>query len=255
MKTCSQPVLGFVLLLALSVFLNGCGKPSVRGPALNVEAELTNVHSAPLVASSQTVRYDARQGSKVRIEGTSTMHDWQVEGTLIGGFIETGPGFPTEPGQTVPLGKVQARANAMIPVRSLKSLQKDGKPYSDAMDEIMWDKLKVMEQPRIYFYLSELSITGLPQTKEGPYACEAKGTLVAAGVTNSVTFPATVLPGAERSLKVTGSLATKMTAFGITPPAPKLLPIKTGDDVKLFFEWMLAVKPPAQPAINSPEKK
>ena len=88
-------------------------------------------------------RFIARSGSRVRIEGTSNIiHDWQVESPFIGGFLEVGPGFPVEPGQTLEPGPVQAQAEVFIPVRSLKSVEKDGRPYSDRMDEIMYESLR-----------------------------------------------------------------------------------------------------------------
>jgi hypothetical protein len=44
-------------------------------------------------------------------------------------------------------------------------------------------------------------------------------------------------------LKATGSTNVKMTDFGIQPPSPKMTGglIKTGDDVKITFEWLLAL--------------
>src|SRR5712671_5523933 len=87
-------------------------------------------------AADTMTRFDSRSGSKVRIEGTSSIHDWQIEGKIIGGFIEAGANFPSEPGQTVQPGKAEAKVEAFIPVRSLSSIEKDGKPYSTHMDDI-----------------------------------------------------------------------------------------------------------------------
>jgi hypothetical protein len=36
---------------------------------------------------------------------------------------------------------------------------------------------------------------------------------------------------------VKGVLDTKMSDFGIQPPAPAGTPIKTADEVKVTFEW------------------
>jgi hypothetical protein len=43
-----------------------------------------------------------------------------------------------------------------------------------------------------------------------------------------------------------------MTDFKIDPPAPKIAlgMIKTGDDVKLIFEWMVAQKPASSAAAS-----
>ena len=55
-------------------------------------------------AADEMTRLDARSGSKMRMEGTSTLHDWQVESPIITGYIEVGPNFPMEPGQAATAG-------------------------------------------------------------------------------------------------------------------------------------------------------
>jgi hypothetical protein len=198
--------------------------------------------------AAELTRYNAKPGNlKMRMEGTSNIHDWQVEGGLIGGYLEVGPGFPVEPGQAAAPGKVEARGEAFVPVRSLFSIEKDGKKYSDKMDEVMYDKLKASDNPRIVFKLTELTLKEPAKSKDAPYVFEAKGDLVVAGVTKSITMPINVLPLGEKKIKLTGTTTVKMTDFKIEPPAPKIAlgMIKTGDDVKLIFEWMVAQKPAA----------
>ena len=201
-----------------------------------------------LQSADQITRLDSKPGQhKVRIEGTSTLHDWQVEGTVIGGRIEAGPGFPTEPGQEVKPGKVDARVEAFIPVRSLHSVNKDGTPYKDTMDQTMWDNLKQPTYPRIFFYLSELTLKEAPKTKDLPYTFDAKGDLVVAGVTNKISMLINATPLGGKIVKITGNTPVKMTDFGIKPEKIGLgiVSIKTADDVKLFFEWTVFQKPAA----------
>ena len=203
-----------------------------------------------LQAADQKTTYAARSGSKMRIEGTSNVHDWQVEGSIIGGFMEVGPGFPAEPGQTAVPGKIEAKAEAFISARSLRSIEKDGRPYSDAMDGIMYEKLKASEDPatkkvpypRIEYRLSELVLKESPKAKEGPYVFDTKGDLMVAGVSKTISMVVNVTPMADKKVKISGTTTIKMTDFKIDPPAPKIALglIKTGDDVKLIFEWMLA---------------
>ncbi len=236
--------------VALACLLAGCSKP--RGPEITMaDVELTN---APV--STSLARFEARPGSKMRIEGTANMiHTrWFVEGGIIGGYVEAGANFPTEPGQTVAPGKVTATAEVFIPVRSLKSVE-DGKPYSDSMDGIMYDKLKAAADPkaRISYRVTELTLKEASRTKDGPYLFDAKGELAVAGVTNVVPLVVNVTPLGDRRLKISGSTAVKMTDFKIQPPAPTVLGglLKTGDEVKLSFDWMVAQKAPAA-ATNSP---
>lgn len=201
-----------------------------------------------LTAAAQTTRFDSKPGSlKVRIEGTSNIHDWQVEGKLIGGYMEVGPGFPVEPGQPATPGKVPAKVEAFIPVRSMASVEKDGKPYSTKMDDIMYEKLKAQQFPRIFYRLTELTLKEPAKSKDAPYVFDAKGELAVAGVTNVISMPVNITPLGENRLRITGSVSVKMTDFKIEPPAPALAlgMIKTGDDVKLIFDWTVAQRKPA----------
>jgi hypothetical protein len=198
---------------------------------------------------AEAAKYFARSGSKMRIEGTSNIHDWQVESTLIGGSLEAGENFPTEPGQTVKPGKVEAKADTFVSVMSLKSVEKDGSPYSDKMDEIMYEKLKAQETKKITFHLTELTLKEVAKSKDDPYLLEAKGELAVAGLTNVVTMPVKVIPAADKSMKISGGPMTlKMTDFKIDPPAPKIALglIKTGDEVKILFDWKVAQRAPGK---------
>ena len=203
----------------------------------------------PLRAADAT-RFDAKPGSSMRVEGTSSVHDWQLVGKIIGGYIEVSPNFPTEPGQTVQPGKVEAKAEAFIPVRSLASVEKDGKPYSTKMDDIVYDKLKEPTNKRILYRLTEMVLKEAPKSKDAPYVFDSQGELVVAGVTNKISMPVNVTPLGEKKLKITGTAKVKMTDFKIDPPSPALALglIKTGDNVTLHFTWMVAAKPAAAAA-------
>jgi hypothetical protein len=185
----------------------------------------------------------------VRIEGTSSVHNWQVESHLIGGTAEFGAGFPPPAGAPTTTGPIDGRVSVFIPVRSLKSLKADGSPYSDAMDEIMYGKLLAEQHKRISYTLQTLTLKQRLDST-GALECEATGLLALAGQTNTVTMPVTITPAADGKLQFTGALATKMTDFKITPPAPSAggVSIKTGDDVTLKFSWWVKPVPTAAAA-------
>jgi len=127
-----------------------------------------------LQAADQMTSLHARSGSKMRIEGTSLIHDWQVESRIIGGSIEVGPNFPTVPGQEVKPGKMDVHGIAIIRVRSLQSVEKNGSHYSDKMDESMWKKLKLNEFTNIFYYPNELSLKEPAKGKDAPYLFDSK---------------------------------------------------------------------------------
>lgn len=195
--------------------------------------------------AGQWVRYAAVSVSGltnvVRIEGTSSIHDWQVESHLIGGSGEFGPGFPTRPGVQVHPGVVDARVSVFIPVRSLKSVERDGSPYSDTMDEIMYGKLRTEANRRITYTLTSLTLKESEGGREwtAPFLYEATGKLTVAGVTNLVTMPVEVSPAAGGRIRFAGSVQVKMTDFKVTPPSPSVggVSIKTADEVTLRFIW------------------
>ncbi len=207
---------------------------------------------APPGAAGPLVRYVAisKPGltNLVRIEGTSTVHDWQVEGHLIGGSAEFGAGLPTGPGAQALPSVVDAKVSVFIPVRSLKSVEKNGSPYSDPMDEIMYGKLLDQTNKRITYTLTSLTLKELPRQVGNPFLCEATGNLCVAGVTNSITMPVTVAPDAAGRIQFAGSAKVKMTDFKITPPSPSLggISIKTGDEITLRFVWWVNRVGPGQ---------
>lgn len=194
--------------------------------------------------AADTTRYNATAGSKIRVEGTSTLHDWRVVSSLITGYLEVGPNFPKEPGQGVQPGKVDAHGEAIVNARSLRSINKDGSYYEDKMDDKMYEMLKSTTNPKIIFSIKELTLKEPAKDKDSPYVFDAKGDLEVAGVTNNISFPASILVMPDKKIKVTGSVPLKMTQFKIPPES--ILFVKTADDVTVKFEWML--KPGSAPA-------
>ena len=173
----------------------------------------------------------------MRMDGTSTIHEWHAESQLIGGFIELDAALVDAPDKLKP-GKVAAKGETFIAVRSLKC--SSGK----AMDAVMQEAMKEKENPRIAFKLVELTFKDVKGTAVN---FDAKRTLTVSGVTKEIAFPVTMQRRVDQSrVSFAGTTAVKMTDFKITPPAPTsaLGLIKTGDEVKLTFEWAVA-KPEA----------
>jgi len=194
---------------------------------------------APARAADDWVRYKAQPGGgKIRVDGTSTIHDWSVESRLIGGYVEFDPAFDLE--KAAP-GKVNVRASVLIPVRQLKS-------DKTSMDNVIYDAMKEKDHRQIEYHLTEMTLKEAPKSPDGPWEFDTQGELFVAGVTNKIRMPVTLTRVEKDKLKFTGSTAVKMTSFGIQPPAPKVALglISTGDDVKLTFEWLTVRKEAAK---------
>ncbi len=198
---------------------------------------------AAVKVPGSTVRLFPRSGSSVTIKGTSNIHDWQVEGSTIGGFVEVGSrSFPLEPGFSFRPGPVWTRAEISVPVRSLRSVDRDHKPYSDKMDEVMYQSLRSEQDPEIRYRVAELSLIGTTNSEHRvQFAFQSRGELAIAGVTNQITMPIFVLPLGGLQLNISGRAALKMSLFRVKPPAPENSSgrIKPGDEVTISFNWLV----------------
>lgn len=186
------------------------------------------------------VRYQAIPGSKVKIAGTSTVHDWTVEGKVIGGFAEFESEAALDPSKTV--SDVKAKVEANVPVSQILSGKK-------LMDDIMHDALKIKNHKNITYALKEIK----PQARKAgePLKYDTKGDLTVAGVTKPIDMVVTLVPEGDK-LKATGTKQLKMTDFGIKPPSPAvgLGLIKTADEVDVTFEWLTKKAAPKTALLN-----
>jgi polyisoprenoid-binding protein YceI len=188
------------------------------------------------LSAAETIHFESRPGSKARVEGSSTIHDWAVESLAIKGFMDVPADFAKDPASAAK----NTKAEVTIPVRSLKS-------DKAAMNNIMWEAMKMKDHPNIEYKLLQLTPkSGGPSGSAAQF--EAKGALTVSGVTRTNTMPVTIERIDDTKAKVTGTTGVKMTDFGIKPPAPTvgLGFIKTDDDVKITFQW-LTEQAPATP--------
>jgi polyisoprenoid-binding protein YceI len=200
--------------------------------------------ASTLHAGAQT-RYGAQPaGTSVKVDGTSSLHDWEMEGTTVGGYIEFGAGVTLDKAQAAPAGiqgdKIPAKVRALIPVSTIHS-KADHLPGT--MDDLMQKNMKADEFRTIEFTLTEMAFKG-PHTAGQPFEFDTKGELVIAGKTNKVNFPVTIEPLDGGKIRVIGTASIKMTDYGVTPPAPNfgLGMMKCGDAVTIKFDWTLKAK-------------
>ncbi|HYR28648.1 MAG TPA: YceI family protein [Thermoanaerobaculia bacterium] len=166
---------------------------------------------AALAASAE--RFAPATGSLIRVEGTSTLHEWTMEGADIKGQIDS-----TAPNATV-----------TIPVASIRSSHAK-------MDKLMSEALKAKQFPEIRYELIEA--TQIPDGAAS-FTTKTKGRLTIAGVTREIAIDVQGSRGSDGRYVLTGTAPVKMTSFGIKPPVAMMGTIKTGDDVKVTFRWIV----------------
>lgn len=156
--------------------------------------------------------------SKLKVEGTSNIHDWEVvaekqQGKLLA-EVEDGK-----------LTKIQ-QLDFVVTAESLKS----GK---SGMDKNTYKALKTDKNKQITFKLTKVQHIECGATN----SCKvnASGNLTIAGKTNPIDIVFDVKIYGTKIIFV-GSKTLKMTDFGIDPPKAVFGTITTGDDIVVKFE-------------------
>ena len=158
------------------------------------------------------------KGSLIRIEGTSTLHDWKMEGTTINGTIVAPP-----PEQW----KDDASdVSVAIPVTSIKS-------EHAKMDKLMAEALKAGANPTIRYELTSAVLAESGATLR----LDTRGKLTIAGVTREVTMQVGGALDSAGTYILTGQVPIRMSDYGIKPPTAMMGTIRTGNDVKVTFRW------------------
>lgn len=190
--------------------------------------------------SPGTERYEADLAfSRVTIEGTSTLHDWHVEGQHLGGYVIVQEGalaslWGTRDSSSQPLAP-EVRVD--IPVISLTSGKR-------GMDDKMHEALKATTHPMITYRLESATVTThqIAQGDDtgGILTIETTGVLTVAGVERTVDIPMRVRRLSDHRLEISGDTSLRMTEFGIDPPKAMLGTIRTGDTVRVHWTWVPA---------------
>lgn len=154
--------------------------------------------------------------STLRVEGTSSLHDWTCEATTLSGTldVEAAP----EAAALVAIAKVKVT----VPAAALEC-------NNGTMNRKTRDALKADEAPEIRYTLQRAAFRG-----DG--TVEATGLLRLAGVERAVTMTVKTLPAKDGGFRFTGSLPLKMTDYDIKPPTAMLGALKTGDRVVVSFD-------------------
>jgi polyisoprenoid-binding protein YceI len=177
-------------------------------------------------ATEWTDLVPVKDSAEIRIEGTSSLHDWTVKGTTIIGNVSAQ--LDSTSSILLSSESVAALVEIGIPVRSLASGKK-------GMDEKMFKALEASTNDLITFQLTAIEAA----VSEGDsISATATGNLTIAGNTRAISMPIQIVTD-NGILKISGSLTLEMTTFGIKPPKAMLGLIRTGNAVDISFAWGL----------------
>jgi polyisoprenoid-binding protein YceI len=163
---------------------------------------------------------DVQPESKLRVEGTSSIHAWACEVKAFTGSFEAG---------TAPATTLEALSRVQITVPAAGLACKNG-----TMDKKAREALKATANPQIQYVMKSAQVQA-PGT-DGWTTLKANGTLKIAGVEKPVAMTVKGKPLGDGSFRFTGSTPLKMSDFGIDPPTAMLGTMKTGNQIVVHFD-------------------
>lgn len=191
-------------------FLAALAAILLLSPASNTQAQSMNSYSSV-----------SAENSRMWVTGTSTIHDWECPVNDFTAEIRA-----SDDGETLSaIGSITVTAT----VDAIEC--EKGK-----MNKKLQEALQSDDHPQVTFEAESAAITA---GEEAPVA-EAAGTLTMAGETRDLTVDATITRSDNGRILLTGRAPILLSNFGIDPPTALLGTLKTGDEVFVRFEIVLA---------------
>lgn len=151
----------------------------------------------------------------LKVLGTSSLHDWEVEAEEQKG--------------TITLANAEAGEIGSLAIEVVAESLKSGK---SSMDKNTYKALKTKEFKSIYFNLVE--VKNVASKGNGVFAVQTVSDLTIAGAKKQIPLNFTMSVVGNK-VKLEGETKFKMTEFKIDPPKALLGTITTGDDVTIKF--------------------
>lgn len=190
---------------------------------------LASLALAGAAGAQSTTHLAARPDSKLSIAGTSNLHAWECKATSFQASLEVDPAYATS--ETTALQHEIKRVDVKVPVGNLKCGH--GK-----MDDNMYKALKAQDAPQIHYILGSFEV--VPGAARDEFTLKTVGTLTVAGANNTVKMDVTAHRLADGSLRAQAEVPILMTDYGIKPPTAMLGALKTGNQVTVKFDLIVA---------------
>lgn len=147
----------------------------------------------------------SQQSSNVKIDGTSTLHKWDMTSTqsTFSGDVK---------------GNKIEDVKFVLKATSLKS-------RDSSLDKNAYKALNTDKYPNIVFTTISLPTSG---------SATVQGNMTISNVTKNISIPVNVTKNGN-FYNIKGSTKLKMTTFGIKPPSVMMGTIKSGDEININF--------------------
>lgn len=168
---------------------------------------------------------DMQPGSRLWINGTSTVRSFECAATSFDADIQSAPGAVA----ALTSGeKVVTAVEVTVPAARLDC-------KNATMNEHMLKALKAKDNPTIVFRVASYDLT----RENDALRITLAGQLTLGGAQKPVSIVTTAKQEAEGTLRVTGSHEIRMKEFGLKPPTLMLGTMKVDEKVKVSFDLLL----------------
>ncbi len=175
-------------------------------------------------AQDSDIKYVTQPGSKLWIDGTSTIDSFTCTTHQVNGYadIENSAGMN---GSTLRKDKVEVT----VPVFTLDC----GKSI---MNDDMYNAMEANKYPMITYELIKAHVASKPDTLSGAFLLETTGYLTIAGVRNKVDITIQVRMLSNGRFRLTGKKSLSMQDYGIVPPSHFFGLIRAHDKLVVNFD-------------------
>lgn len=181
--------------------------------------------------ANSDVKYTILPQSKLYIDGTSTFHNFTINAKEIRGYM-----LISKTGESSDLKTINDNLSGMKVVIPVKKLDTDKSSMNNNMDKA----LKADKAPDITYVLDSIESGNLSNSPDDTSKFITKGTLSIAGVNKVIEMPVDGSFSKDGKLHFKGEETIKMTDFGVEPPTMLFGTIRTGDQVVVHFNFVLA---------------
>ncbi|MDB4950348.1 MAG: hypothetical protein JWM27_2997 [Gemmatimonadetes bacterium] len=177
--------------------------------------------AVPVLAAAAMTPLSLQPGSRVWVEGTSTVRSWHCESTRA----EGGAGV-----STTDVAKLSGAAHAQVTVATATLDCRNG-----TMNGHMRKALKASTVPTLGFHATSVQVT---PAGAAAGTAEMQGTLSIAGQERPVTITGTVA-GESGQLRVRGTKRIDMREWGVRPPSLMMGTMRVNPNVTVGFDVVL----------------
>ncbi len=201
------------------------------GAVITVMLMMIICGKSSIAQNTQDVRYTALPGSRMWIEGTSTLDDFKCTTADVNGYAEISE--PENPLDTAAADTVKDKdvVYVSVLVHSLDCGKK-------LMNKDMYNAMKSDKFPAIKYELLSAHIKTSPDSTTGWFNLMTKGNLYIAGEHKTVDILMRVKELADGRFRLLGSKPLSMLDFGITPPSHFFGLIKAHKDLTVHFDLL-----------------